>query len=111
MGFKRLKLSTLDLPPTTEKEKDIIKKILESVKSKGDVSRVIGQLLDCEWAKEVTAGMELGKEEKMELHSHLKKYIWGLTDEREFALVKTTRYEMEGAKILAKRYRFSSHNN
>ena len=50
--------------------------------------------------------MELDKEEKKELESHLEKYLLGLTDEREFALVKTTRYEMEGyegAKILVKR--------
>ena len=106
MGFKRRKLSTLDLPPITENEENTIKKILESVKSKQDIARAIGQLLDCEWAKEVTAGMELWKKEKMELKDHLKKYILGLTSDREFALVKTERYEMEGyqgAKILAKR--------
>ena len=106
MGFRRRKLSSLDLPPTTEEDEGIIKEILEGVKSKRDVARAIDQLLNCDWAKGVTAGMELGKEEKMELQSHLKKYLWGLTGEREFALVKTTRYEMEGyqgAKILAKK--------
>ena len=106
MGFRRRKLSDLDLAHTTEDEENIIKEILESVKSEQDFARAIGQLLDCEWAKEVTGGMGLGKEDKKQLESHLEKYLWGLTDAREFALVKTTRYEMEGyegAKIVAKR--------
>ena len=106
MGFRRRKLSDLDLPHATEDEENIIKKILESVKSKRNFATTTGQLLDCEWAREVTASMGLGKEEKKELESHLEKYLLGLTDEREFALVKTTRYAMEGyegAKILAKK--------
>ena len=41
--------------------------------------------------KEVTASVGLGKEEKMELEGHFKKYLWRLTSEREFALVNTTR--------------------
>ena len=50
MGFRRRKLSSLDLPPTTEEDKDIIKEILKSVQSKQDVARAIDQLLNCDWA-------------------------------------------------------------
>ena len=106
MGFRRRMLSGFDLPHITEEERNIIKEILESVKSERDFARAVDQLLDCDWTKEVTARMELDKEEKKELEIHLEKYLWGLTDARDFALVKTTRYEMEGfegAKILARR--------
>ena len=104
MGFKRLKLSGLDLPPIQPEEKETIKGILGRVKTSQDFGRAVGELLNCDWAKEVTAKM--GKEEKTELERHLKMYLNGLTTGREFALEKTDRYEMEGkkgAKVMVKK--------
>ena len=72
MGFKRLKLSGLDLPPIQPEEKETIKGILGRVKTSQDFGRAVGELLNCDWAKEVTAKM--GKEEKTELERHLKMY-------------------------------------
>ena len=104
MEFKRLKLSGLDLPPIQPEEKETIKGILGRVKTSQDFGWAVGELLNCDWAKEVTAKM--GKEEKTELERHLKMYLNGLTTGREFALEKTDRYEMEGkkgAKVMVKK--------
>ena len=104
MEFKRLKLSGLDLPPIQPEEKETIKGILGRVKTSQDFGWAVGELLNCDWAKEVTAKM--GKEEKTELENHLKMYLNGLTTGREFALEKTDRYEMEGkkgAKVMVKK--------
>ena len=100
MGFKRLKLSGLELPPFQPQDEDAIKKILESVKSTKDA---VAQLLNCDWAK---ATLQMDKKEKTELESHLTMYLHGLTDRREFAIEKTVRYNMEGnegGKVVAKK--------
>ena len=105
MGFKRLKLSSLELPPFQPQDEDTIKKILESVKSTRDLAMAVAELLNCDWAKAAVNLEMMDKKEKMELESHLTMYLHGLTDVREFAIEKTVRYNMEGnegGKIVAK---------
>ena len=106
MGFKRLKLSGRELPPFQPQDEDAIKKILESVKSTQDLAKAVVELLNCDWAKAAVKLDKMDKKEKMELESHLKMYLNGLTDVREFAIEKTERYNMEGnegGKIVAKK--------
>ena len=102
MGFKRLKLSGLELPPFQPQDEDAIKKILENVKSTRDA---VAQLLNCDWAQATLQIDKMDKKEKVELESHLTMYLHGLTDVREFAIEKTLRYNMEGnegGKVVAK---------
>ena len=100
MGFKRRKLSSLELPPVHEEI--VLANIVKSVKKKQDISRALVELRSCEWMTEVTANMD--EAENTELDEHLMKYMIGLTDEGGFILASETRYSLEGhqgAKVLA----------
>ena len=100
MGFKRRKLSSLELPPVHEEM--AVANIVKSIKKRQDVARGLVELRSCEWMKEVTANMD--DSENTELDEHLKKYLIGRTDEGGFILAPESRYSLEGhqgAKVLA----------
>ena len=63
MGFKRLKLSGLELPPFQPQDEDAIKKILESVKSTKDA---VAQLLNCDYKKIRFPSSSTGRRLRME---------------------------------------------
>ena len=102
MGFKRRKLSNLDLPPISEKMR--IVNILKSIRTTQDIAGVLAELRALEWTREVTANMD--EKESSELDEHLKKYLVGLTEDGGFHLALETRYSMEGhqgAKVVTTR--------
>ena len=82
MGFKRRKLSNLDLPPISEKMR--IVNILKSISTTQDIAGVLAELRALEWTREVTANMD--EKESSELDEHLKKYLVGLTEDGGFHL-------------------------
>ena len=92
MGFKRRKLSNLDLPPISEKMR--IVNILKSIRTTQDIAGVLAKLRALEWTREVTANMD--EKESSELDEHLKKYLVGLTEDGGFHVALETRYSMEG---------------
>ena len=103
MGFKRKKLSNVELADMDEDTRVRIEKILDGVKSSRDSDEVVDQLLNLPWTKVVTRNM--GGQEKKILKTHLVRYLEGFqTENAEFKIEKTDRYAMEGfqgAKIVA----------
>ena len=103
MGFKRKKLSKVELADMDEDTRVLIKEILDGVKSSRDSDEVVDQLLNLPWTKVVTRNM--GGQEKKILKTHLVRYLEGFqTENAEFKIEKTNRYAMEGfqgAKIVA----------
>ena len=103
MGFKRKKLSKVELADMDEDTRVRIKEILDGVKSSRDSDEVVDQLLNLPWTKVVTRNM--GGQEKKILKTHLVRYLEGFqTENAEFKIEKTDRYAMEGfqgAKIVA----------
>ena len=103
MGFKRKKLSKVELDDMDEDTRVRIKEILDGVKSSRDSDEVVDQLLNLPWTKVVTRNM--GGQEKKILKTHLVRYLEGFqTENAEFKIEKTNRYAMEGyqgAKIVA----------
>ena len=103
MGFKRKKLSNVELADMDEDTRVRIKKILDGLKSSRDFNKVVDQLLNLPWTKVVTQNM--GGQEKKILKTHLVRYLEGFqTENAEFKIEKTDRYAMEGfqgAKIVA----------
>ena len=103
MGFKRKKLSNVELADMDEDTRVRIKKILDGLKSSRDFDDAVLQLLNLPWTKVVTRNM--GGQEKNILKTHLVRYLEGFqTENAEFKIEKTNRYAMEGfqgAKIVA----------
>ena len=103
MGFKRKKLSNVELADMDEDTRVRIEKILDGVKSSRDFDKVVDQLLNLPWTEVVTRNM--GGQEKKILKTHLVRYLEGFqTENAEFKIEKTDRYAMEGfqgAKIVA----------
>ena len=92
MGFKRLKLSKIELP-TLHGESTLID-ILKNIQTDSDTRLALGHMLSMDWTKEITVNM--GKTEMGELKAHLMKYLKGLTAEGGFKLYPESRYSMEG---------------
>ena len=66
MGFKRKKLSNVELADMDEDTRVRIKKILDGLKSSRDFDDAVLQLLNLQWTKEVTRNM--GGQEKEIFH-------------------------------------------
>ena len=103
MGFKRKKLSNVELADMDEDTRVHIKEILDGVNSSRDFNKVVDQLLHLQWTKVVTQNMN-GQEKEI-LKTHLVRYLEAFqTGNAQFKIVKTYRYAMEGyqgAKIVA----------
>ena len=103
MGFKRKKLSNVELADMDEDTRVRIEKILDGVKSSRDINKVVDQLLHLQWTKVVTQNMN-GQEKEI-LKTHLVRYLEAFqTENAEFKIEETYRYAMEGyqgAKIVA----------
>ena len=103
MGFKRKKLSNVELADMDEDTRVHIKEILDGVNSSRDFNKVVDQLLNLEWTKVVTRNMN--DQDKEILKTHLVRYLEAFqTENAEYKIEKTYRYAREGyqgAKIVA----------
>ena len=103
MGFKRKKLSNVELADMDEDTRVRIEVILDGVKSSRDFDEAVDQLLHLPWTKVVTQNMN--DQDKEILKTHLVRYLEAFqTENAKFKIEKTYRYAMEGyqgAKIVA----------
>ena len=103
MGFKRKKLSNVELADMDEDTRVHIKEILDGVNSSRDFNKVVDQLLHLPWTQVVTQNMN--DQDKEILKTHLVRYLEAFqTENAEYKIEKTYRYAREGyqgAKIVA----------